>query len=427
MIEWRHRQPVADYEKLEIFRYPFYLENALLIGLFSIIFVIASIWASLPAGMGIRSLTLWFVGVVIFFNYIFVIVDYTSRGIQRIPKLSGELVFPTHDYRLFTIAVLTICHMAFVLGGGEDTSKTMRLIIAFFTYPLMFSLLVVNINPLTLLNPIALARSLWIFSTSMDSAVFYGLQLATSSLLFFEIQSFGKISVAHVLWQVPITVTMLIMLFRSLGVVLNTQGPKFGLLVLQNAETHQAALEEQARVQLGEFILKLHRWVRVHEYKKAWALIEEFQREHQYSLDSELFHRLGQWDDQRLAAMLGASLAERLLHEGETERSLKVFRESYTMAPNKFVFSSGSVALLFADAALDEASREQVYLYLQRFDEQFPNHPNIVGAMVRVASLALDHFSDHDTADKFLQKALTLKPDLSDNSEYQRLAALLLQ
>ena len=202
--------PPTDYEKLEIFRYPFYLENALLIGLFSIIFVIASIWASLPAGMGIRSLTLWFVGVVIFFNYIFVIVDYTSRGIQRIPKLSGELVFPTHDYRLFTIAVLTICHMAFVLGGGEDTSKTMRLIIAFFTYPLMFSLLVVNINPLTLLNPIALARSLWIFSTSMDSAVFYGLQLATSSLLFFEIQSFGKISVAHVLWQVPITVLSLI-------------------------------------------------------------------------------------------------------------------------------------------------------------------------------------------------------------------------
>lgn len=427
MVEWRHRKPVADYEKLVVFQYPFYLENALVVALFSLMFIVASVWASLPVGMGLGSVSFWFVCVTIFFNYAFVIVDYTSRGIQRIPKISGELVFPTHDSRLFSIAALTICYLAFVFGGWDDSSKTIRLIIAFFTYPLMFSLLIVNVNPLTLLNPVALARSLWIFSTSIDSAVFYGLQLVTSSLLFFEIQYFGQISVAHVFWQVPITVTLLFMLFRSLGVVLNTQGPKFGLSVLQNAETHQAALEEQARVQLGDFILKLHRWVRVHEYKKAWALIEEFQREHQSSLDAELFHRLGQWDDKRLAAMLGANLAERLLHEGETERSLKVFRESFTMSPNKFTFSSGTVALLFADAAQDEASREKVYQYLQRFDEQFPGHPNIVGVLLRVATLALDHFSDQDTADKFLQKALTLKPDLADNSEYQRLTALLVQ
>ena len=185
------------------------------------------------------------------------------------------------------------------------------------------------------------------------------------------------------------------------------------------------ALEEQARVQLSEFVMKLHRWVRVHEYKKAWVLVEEFQRERQNSLDSELFHRLDQWDDKRLAAMLGASLAERLFREGETQRALKVFRESYTMSPNKFAFSSGTIALRFADAARDEASREKVYQYLQRFEEQFPNYPNIAGAMLRIAGMALDHFSDPDTADKFLQKALTLKPDIVDNSEYQRLVVLL--
>lgn len=427
MIEWRNGKPIEDYEKLGVFRYPFYLENTLVIGLFSLMFIVASVWASLPVGMGIGSVSFWFICIILFFNYIFVIVDYTSRGVQRIPKLSGELVFPTHDSRLFSIALLTIITITLVLGGWEDNSKTFRLIFAFFSYPLMFSLLIVNVKPLTLLNPLAMSKSLWIFSTSMDSLVFYCLQLVTSSLLFFEIQSFGKVSVAHVFWQVPITVTLLFMLFRSLGVVLNTQGPKFGLSVLQNAETHQAALEEQARVQLGEFMFKLHRWVRVHEYKKAWALIEEFQREHQYSLDSELFHRLGQWDDKKLAAMLGANLAERLLDQGETERSLKVFRDSYTMSPNKFAFSSGTVALLFADAAQDKASRKTVYQYLQRFDEQFPNHPNILDVTLRVAGMALDHFSDPDTADKFLQKALTLEPDLADNSEYQRLAALLAQ
>jgi hypothetical protein len=53
----------------------------------------ACLWSSLPNAMGIRSIPFWLICITLFFNYVFVIVDHTSRGFQRAPKLSGELAF----------------------------------------------------------------------------------------------------------------------------------------------------------------------------------------------------------------------------------------------------------------------------------------------------------------------------------------------
>ena len=105
----RRRKAKPQYVRLQILAFPFYLENILVLLLFSAMFITACLWASLPGWMGLRSVGFWFICITLFFNYVFVIVDFTSRGMQRVPKLSGEMVFPTHDLRLYTIALLTIC------------------------------------------------------------------------------------------------------------------------------------------------------------------------------------------------------------------------------------------------------------------------------------------------------------------------------
>ena len=203
--------------------------------------------------------------------------------------------------------------------------------------------------------------------------------------------------------------------------MLNTQGPRLGIPVLQNEETQLRALEEEARIELSEFIMKLHKLVRVHEYKKAFALIESFQKENSHSLDANLFERLSQWDDKRLAVKLGAGFAERLLKEGDTQRALKVFRESYEMNPRKFKLTSGSRALEFLEAARDAPSRIKVYEYLQRFDEDFPNHPRALDVLMQVAALAANEYDDKTTAIVFLKKAADLKPEIVKTPEYQQL------
>lgn len=387
MPNWRVRQPVRAFERLQVFQFPFFLENLLVIALFTVMFTIASIWASLPAGMGIRSVTFWFICITMFFNYMFVVVDHTSRGFQHIPKLSGELVFPTHDTRLFTIALLTVCYLAFLLGNWAEEFRAIRLVIAFFTYPLLFGLLVVHSHWTALLNPLSLLRTLYLFSSCKEAVTFYLLQAATGTLLYFVFKVFGEVSRLHIFWQVPLSLLLLFMLFRSLGVVLNTRGPAFGLPVIQNADTQKLALADETGRKHDDFIMELHRWTRVHEYGKAIALVEAYQREQGHDLDDRLFTRLSEWDDRRLAAMVGARLAERYMQSGQTDRALKVFRASYDMTP-KFRFTTGSAAIRFLDTASDLASRQRLIEYMQHFESYHPSHPGIDAVKQKLSRLS---------------------------------------
>lgn len=371
----RRRKAKPQYVRLQILAFPFYLENILVLLLFSAMFITACLWASLPGWMGLRSVGFWFICITLFFNYVFVIVDFTSRGMQRVPKLSGEMVFPTHDLRLYTIALLTICHFTFVFGSWETASMPLRLAITFFSYPLMFSMLIVHQDLKTLLNPLKLVGTLYLFSQSRDALVFFICQLVTAGFMYFAFTTYGDISFAHIFWQIPVTLTLLFITFRALGVALNTRGPSFGLSVLQNEATFDEAISEAERIELDKFILRLHRWVRVHEYRKAFEMIIEYQAEHGHQSDDALFVRLSSWDDKRLAAMLGAQLAERLLLAHETDRAMKVFRESYDMAPTRFRFTNGTVALSFLNAAGDAASQQRLIECLERFEEHYPRHP----------------------------------------------------
>jgi len=424
LVDWRHPRPASDFQELTIFRFPFFLENLLVLGLYSLMFLMAGLWASLPSGMGIRSVPFWLICITLFFNYVFVIVDHTSRGFQHVPKLSGELVFPTHDPRLFTITGMTTCYFAFTSVGWDESSRPLRLIFTFFTYPLLFSFASVNRHFTVLLNPVRLIKSIIIFTTSRYSPTFFLLQFVTGALLYFNIQRFGELSPWHLTWQVPITLTLLFLTFRALGVVINSQGPKLGIAVLQNEDTHIASLEREAEIRLSNFAMRLHRLARVHEYRKAFDLVQVFQNENHNKLDEHLYVRLCEWDDQRLTAMLGADLAERLLDNGETERALKIFRNSYDMAPTRFTFSSGTTLLLFCKVAKDRASQERLFECLQRFEEMFPNHPGLSAAMIQLATLALDQFNHQKIARDALAKAASNSPTITENEDYQRLMAL---
>jgi tetratricopeptide (TPR) repeat protein len=194
--------------------------------------------------------------------------------------------------------------------------------------------------------------------------------------------------------------------------------------VLQNEDTHIASLERAAEIRLSQFVIQLHRLTRVHEYRKAFDLIQVFQKENHNNLDEPLYARLCEWDDKRLAAMLGANRAERLLRDGEAERALKIFRDSYDMDPIKFAFSSGTSSLLFCNVAKDRASQERLFKYLQRFDQTFPNHPSLPAAMLQLATLALDRFSEPKIAREALTKVATYSPVITQSQEYRRLMAL---
>lgn len=424
MPEWRTRTPVGEYQPLEIVRFPFYAENLLVITFFSLMFLIACFWASLPHGMGIRSVGFWFICITLFFNYAFVIVDYTARGVKNIPKLSGEMVFPTHDMRLYTVAFLTVGTLAFVFGAWESDKQSLRLVSAFILYPLLFSMLVVSHSLAVLVNPLILMRRLLVFISCSHALFFFVIQLFAGVLLYWNIASFGVISAWHLFWQVPVTLIMLFLLFRSLGVVLNRQGPKMGLSVLTNQDIHQQARNEDDRLMLDEFVLELYRWVRVHEYNKAWDHLLEFQRKNRHKFDDALYIRLGQWEDQRLASRLGGQMAESRLKQGDVTGALRLFRQSFEVAPSRFTFSSAGVALSFLEACSDVASKQAMLTYMQGFVGSYPNYPKLRYALLKAVELALEQQA-FAVARLLLDQASDSLPGVHEDAEFIRLTLAL--
>ena len=53
--------------------------------------------------------------MVLFTQYSFVVIEYTSRGYQEVPKLSGSMVFWNNDMRMWQ--VITIVLTALLLGA----------------------------------------------------------------------------------------------------------------------------------------------------------------------------------------------------------------------------------------------------------------------------------------------------------------------
>ena len=424
MGNWNRKANSVDHwEPLVIFRFPFYLENILVIALFSVMFILACLWAKLPAGMGIRSVSFWLLSITLFFNYAFVIVEYTSRGLQHIPKLSSDLARQLHDVRLYLIAVLTIIYLK---GYWTFEGDAAFLVWAFVTYPLAFSLLVISRTWASLLNPVRLMKSLIIFIFSLESLRFFAIQFVVGTLLYFELQVFFEVSGWHVFWAVPMTLVMLFILFRALGVLLNSQGKRLGIPILTNAKSHQAALTESKRLELADFVAKVHRHVRVHNYKQAWAQVEDHLQTTDFANIDNLFERLCEWEDKKVATRLGSVLIERLMKTGEFDRACRVFTECHTMSGGKVRLPSGSAALALMERAKDATLRKRLYETLQNFDQDFPNHPNTLNVFLMIAEMALKIYKDNTTGTLYLQKARDYDGSVQEQKLYQQLTHLTL-
>ena len=419
MPDWRTRTPVGEYKPLEVIRFVFYTENIMMLCLFSVMFWIACVSSLVPYGMGLRSAPFWFLCITLFFNYGFVVLDYSARGVKSLPKISVELVFPTSDLRLYTVALLTLCFTAFIFGDWEFTDQSTRLILAFFLYPLMVSVLVVSQSPSALLNPVTLIKRLLVFVSSFRSLNFFLLQFFAGWLLYWEIQSFGEISIAHLIWQVPLTLALLLMLFRLLGVVLNHLGPDLGLAILTNEEMHKKVEIAETLLVLDDLVQLLYRWVRVHEYANAWRELDQFRKENRYVLDDALYLRLLEMEDSRLAMMLGTKIAESRLKDGDSMGGLKIFRDCFLMNPHRFSFSSGGIALDFLAAGSDLASRQLLLRYMLNFAAHFPAYPQLSQALSKSIGVAIES-GEHSIALQLLDEQVALFPEIEAGATYRR-------
>ncbi|MCB1646795.1 MAG: hypothetical protein KDI36_15155, partial [Pseudomonadales bacterium] len=152
---WHSRSELGEFRRPVLVGYVTRLETLLIILLFSVLFWVCSLWLRLPF-FSVRSIMLWIISVTLFMNYGFVIIDYTARGLDKLPALSGELVFPTHDTRLFRVIGLSLVFFGIHESLEDQSARQAFVMASFFVYPIFFAVMIVSRNAGQLLNPVTL-------------------------------------------------------------------------------------------------------------------------------------------------------------------------------------------------------------------------------------------------------------------------------
>ena len=109
---------MAVFEPLKIFQFPFFLENVLAIILFSIMFIVAVLYITLPRGMGLRAIAAWVVFLTIFFTQF-----QSIYGVKDMSNVVATLYFFFLGFG-FMFAVLGVLLM---MDALEVFLHTMRL------------------------------------------------------------------------------------------------------------------------------------------------------------------------------------------------------------------------------------------------------------------------------------------------------------
>ena len=89
------------FKPLQLFRFPFTIMNFSLTIVFLMVLSSAAISLRTPGGIGfVMAAPGLYLTTILYIQYMFINVEYTSLGYQELPKISASMVFPTHDDRL---------------------------------------------------------------------------------------------------------------------------------------------------------------------------------------------------------------------------------------------------------------------------------------------------------------------------------------
>ncbi|MCB1646534.1 MAG: hypothetical protein KDI36_13830, partial [Pseudomonadales bacterium] len=250
---------------------------------------------------------------------------------------------------------------------------------------------------------------------------YYGLLAAVAIWLNWITLNFMSVSVFAYSWIVPLTLSLLILLFRALGIAINTRAEELGLPVLENEATWSRRQARHRSDEISDHLKSVYGLIQVHKYQEAWQQLDEILRRRHYADEDEYFHRLCQWDDKALALKLGQTFIDRLLKAEEMDRVVRVCQQCLDMAGSRFRFSSGSALLRMFEAETTRSLRLRLMEILQQFETDYPQHPQTTTALLRLAKVQLADAGDVNAARGTLRRALERDPDLKQSPVFVKL------
>lgn len=384
----RNLEPPTAFEPLQTFRFPFRLTALLTWLLFSLLFVLATVSLKVPA-FYIRSLFLWVAAVVLFSQYTFLVLEYTSRGYQEVPKLSGSMVFTSNDMRIWQVVAIGVVATALGTLVTDNLGRIAFAAVLFVMLPVAVSGVVLGGNLGLALNPLTWLNTLRGFGLNRASVTFSALQALLMTAAALLVTRFGDVDGVHLLWMVPLLLLLAITTVRALGVLLNSRAEHLGLLVNQSAESHAAAVQAHQVAGFHSFLSGLYPLMRADRAGEAWTMLLEQLQRGQWSTAPAALDHLKTWEDQRLALRLALEMIERHIGANELARAWALFDYAHRATAGDIKLLSGRTALALAYCASGKTQSQQAAHALAHFGRDFPNHPGADEALKLRLQLAL--------------------------------------
>jgi hypothetical protein len=283
---------VDHFEPLQVWRFPFRLENILLTAPF--IFLWSFLLGSFYVGgfiMVARSALAIYATVGFFFCYLFIVLDFTARGYQTPPKIGGDLLNANKGRFIKGLALSSMFASIAYTAAFSETLFVLTIAITALFLPVAVCIIAIQDSFINAMSPvrwygffrdIRFDRYFWQYLTTLG--------LAGLSIMLLQ-QDAGWLNLV----TMSCCVFSFVLMFRCLGVLVHTNADGLGLSVRFGPEIEAAQRAENDQRALSDFALGLYQQVEVGRVNAAFDAYEKKLKEDKYSQETALWITIKEW------------------------------------------------------------------------------------------------------------------------------------
>lgn len=423
MIRTRHRDEViVPFEDLTIFLFPLSGFTIFVYLLLAPVFAILIMVSGMHMFIALRTLPIWMIAVSALMHYGFVILDYTSRGRQLVPRLTWDMLTAQFNSRLAKELLFLSVWVSFVFTFENPAIQLALIISSLVVFPSATSYIGMQDSFTSAINPVQLFQFIKHMGYGAVTAKLAVIEIALGALLFLGIQKGATASLLNLFLGSFAAVYLILILFRCIGVLLHSRRKELGLLTEFSPEQEDAQRQNQVHSKRADIVFDLHRLSQRGNTKEAWQMLDAVLKEDNFESETEYFDAISEWHYPLLMLRMAQSYIERLLERKDTHRAWQILELCHSRSEGKFQLPSGKAVMDLCKNAHSLNHAKLAVEHLGHFERDFPNHPGLKDALYLAVQICSTDLNDFEQARSYLQAIENKFPGAAQEERYQQLS-----
>jgi len=417
-----HFDKEAIFEELAVLNFPFRDINLVILVFFALSFSwIEFVVRLMGVGGLIISMSLVYVSALFFGGYLFVILNYTARGFQHIPRLSGNLITEARTPLIqvfLLISTLISLNLIF-----RDTVVIWPMAFgSIMVAPVGISIVVISGSLVQALNPIRWISTLKLISFDGNFFRYLGLlAMMLIGLPVVVVLDWGWLNILKYVLFLGLAMT----LFRAFGVVLHSNAEALGIKVNYGPQIIEDENDRAAKEDISNFMYEMYKLVGSGSGAQAFDLYQNRLSEIRYRYEAGYFERAMAWENSSLAIRAGQDYIGRLMKSGDWRKSWEVLEYCYQANNKVYKLKSSGDILKLQESADTKLKKEIIAHLLSCFDQDFPSHPRRGDALLEAAHLLIYELDAFDQAKEVLARIRQDYPEIAGSSRFASLESMI--